>query len=186
MKYLIAISGPVASGKSAIAEQALQRFSAHRISTRQLLLDANVGDDRSRLIEEGKRLDQETDGAWVLQQSRKYIERHENCDVILIDAVRTEQQVRHLREAYGDRVRHVHVDVPYAIAKKRYEERGLSGDAPSYEQVRADSTKNGVWDLGRIADRVVSNVTSARLRFWRSRSLNSTYFRAGSTSSSMF
>ncbi len=157
MKYLIAISGPVASGKSVIAEEALERFSAHRISTRRLLLDANVGDDRSRLIEEGKRLDRETEGAWVVQQSRKYIELHENCDVIIIDAVRTEQQVRHLRLVYGDRVRHIHVDLPFALAKKRYEDRGLSGDAPSYEQVRADSTESGVWELGRVADRVVKN-----------------------------
>jgi len=157
LKYLIAVSGPVASGKSVIAEQALERFSAHRISTRQLLLDANVGDDRSRLIEEGKRLDRETDGAWVAQQSRKYIELHEKCDVVIIDAVRTEQQVGHLRAVYGDRVRLIHVDLPFALAKKRYEDRALSGDAPSYEQVRADSTESGVWELGRVADRVVKN-----------------------------
>jgi adenylosuccinate synthase len=119
LKYLIAISGPVASGKSVIAEQALARFSAHRISTRQLMIDAGVGDDRSRLIDEGKQLDRETDGAWVAQQSRKHVEQHEKCDVIIIDAVRTEQQVRHLRQLYGERIRHIHVDVPLAVAKRR-------------------------------------------------------------------
>ena len=77
--------------------------------------------------------------------------------MIIIDAVRTEQQIRHLREAYGDRVRHIHVDVPFALAKKRYEDRALSGDAPSYEQVRGDSIESGVWELGRVADRVVRN-----------------------------
>ncbi len=94
----------MASGKSVITNEALKRFSAHRISTRQLIIDAGTGDDRSRLIEEGKRLDRETGGSWVAEQSRKYIEQHEACDVIIIDAVRTKEQVDHLRAAYGGRV----------------------------------------------------------------------------------
>jgi adenylosuccinate synthase len=96
LKYLIAISGPVASGKSLVAEELIKRFKTHRISTRQLLIDSGVENERTALIEAGKRLDRETDGTWVLEGSRKYIERHEkNCDVIVIDAVRTERQIHH-------------------------------------------------------------------------------------------
>jgi adenylosuccinate synthase len=155
VKHIIAISGPVASGKSVLAEEILKRFSSHRISTRQLLIDAGAENDRHKLIEAGKRFDRETDGSWVLEGSRKYIDRHQQCDVILIDAVRTEQQIDHLREAYGERFVHVHVEVPLEVARARYETRGATSDIPSYDEVRSDPTEAGVWLLGAIADRVV-------------------------------
>jgi adenylosuccinate synthase len=158
VKRLIAISGPVASGKSVVAEELLKRFKAHRISTRQLLIDAGTENERTALIEAGNRLDRETDGTWVLEGSRRYIERHEKCDVIIIDAVRTERQIDHLREAFGERFCHVHVEVPFELAKQRYESRGAVGDLPPYEEVRADPTENGVWSLNLIANRVVANV----------------------------
>ncbi len=60
VKYLIAISGPVASGKSVLANELLKRFKTHRISTRQLLADTGAPNERNALIEAGKRLDRET------------------------------------------------------------------------------------------------------------------------------
>ena len=163
MKYLIAISGPVASGKSVVAEELIKRFETHRISTRQLLVDSGVENERTALIEAGKRLDRETDGTWVLEGSRKYVERYEkNCDVIVIDAVRTERQIHHLRELFGERFCHVHVEVPLQIAKQRYESRGGAGDLPPYEEVRADPAENAVWSLNLIANRVVRNVDCDR------------------------
>jgi adenylosuccinate synthase len=162
VKYLVAVSGPVASGKSVIAEELVKRFNAHRISTRQLLIDAGEENERKALIEAGKRLDQETDGAWVLAGSRKYIEKFENCDVIIIDAVRTERQISHLRDAFGERFFHVHVDVPFEIAKKQYESRRAAGDWPPYEEIRADPTEDGVWSLITVADRVIKNMNCDR------------------------
>ena len=70
MKYLIAISGPVASGKSVLANELLKRFKTYRISTRQLLADTGAVNERNALIEAGKRLDSETDGTWVRDGSR--------------------------------------------------------------------------------------------------------------------
>ena len=123
MKHVIAISGPVASGKTVLADEILKRSSSHRISTRQLLIDAGAENDRHELIEAGKRFDRETDGKWVLRAAGKYIDRHQQCDVILIDAVRTAQQIDHLREVYGERFVHVHVEVPLEVARARYETR---------------------------------------------------------------
>jgi len=98
MRYLIAISGPVASGKSALANEMLKRFKTHHISTRQLLADTGAPNERNALIEAGKQLDRDTDGIWVRDGSRPYIQQNEKtCDIILIDAVRTERQIHHLR-----------------------------------------------------------------------------------------
>jgi adenylosuccinate synthase len=159
VKYVIAISGPVASGKSVLATQILNRFKAYKISTRQILAETGVPNERNALIEAGKKLDQTTDGAWVRDGSRPYIQQHEKTrDIILIDAVRTEGQINHLRDEFGERFFHVHVSVPYDLAKKRYEERKADWDkGVSYENVRADPTEGGVWSLDRIANRVVTN-----------------------------
>lgn len=159
MKYLIAISGPVASGKSVIAAEIAKRFETHRISTRQLLIDTGAANERNALIEAGKRLDRDTDGKWVRDGSQKYIDQHLDCDVVLIDAVRTDRQIHHLRETFGERFVHIHVSVPYTVAKERYESRAAAWDKDvPYEQVRADPTENGVWSLDSTADRVVKNV----------------------------
>jgi adenylosuccinate synthase len=159
VKYLTAISGPVASGKSILANEIVKRFKTHRISTRQLLADTGAVNERNSLIEAGKRLDRETDGTWVRDGSKPYISQNEmSCDVILIDAVRTERQIHHLREMFGEKFFHVHVSVPYSVAKERYENRDAAWDKDvPYEDVRADSTESGVWSLDRIADRVVQN-----------------------------
>ena len=160
MKYLIAISGPVASGKSVLATEITKRFKTYRISTRQLLIDAGIPNERQALIEAGKRLDAETNGTWIRDGSFPYVKTNENThDVILIDAIRTEPQADHLREQFGERFIHIHVAVPYAVAKERYEARALPWDKDvPYDLVREDPTEKGVWMLHLIADRVVQNV----------------------------
>jgi adenylosuccinate synthase len=158
MKYVIAVSGPVAVGKTALTKELEARFATNRISTRQFLLAEGANDDRTSLIEKGKELDQQTDGAWVRDKCAAVVAQHEaNVDIILIDAVRTDRQVHHLRQAYGRRFVHVHVTANLDTVRKRYEGRKASGDTVSYDVIRADSTESGVWHLDKIADRVVAN-----------------------------
>jgi len=126
VRYIIAISGPVAVGKSALADKLLQRFSSHRISTRQLLIDTGCANERDALIEAGKRLDAQTGGRWVRDGVARYVAEHERKDVILIDAVRTAPQIAFLRETYGERLVHVHVAAPLDVIKNRYEAAGRS------------------------------------------------------------
>jgi adenylosuccinate synthase len=158
VRYIIAISGPVAVGKSALADELLQRFSSHRISTRQLLIDTSCQNERDALIEAGKRLDTQTGGRWVRDGIARYVTEHEDKDVILVDAVRTAPQIAYLRETYGERLVHVHVTAPFEVVKKRYEGRGSIADTGmTYDQVRADPTEASVWSLDGTADRVVVN-----------------------------
>lgn len=158
MKYIVALSGPVAVGKSALANQLLQRFSSYRVSTRQILIDAGCLNDRNSLIKKGKELDDVTGGRWVCDGTKRYVAEHREKDVVLIDAVRTEQQISYLRETYGHQFIHIHVTAPYEVVKKRYEDRGSIADTGmTYNDVRADLTESGVWSLNRIADRVVVN-----------------------------
>ncbi|WP_315730164.1 MULTISPECIES: adenylosuccinate synthetase [unclassified Bradyrhizobium] len=158
MKYVIAVSGPVAVGKTALTDELQKRFKTHRISTRQILLKAGAADERISLIERGKELDQQTDGAWVRDHCEPVVAQYEkDVDVVLVDSVRTKSQIYYLRELYGRRFVHVHVTADLSTVKKRYEDRALRSDVVDYDDVRSDSTEAGVWMLDKIADRVVVN-----------------------------
>jgi adenylosuccinate synthase len=155
---VVAVSGPVAAGKSELADQFRERFGAYRLSTRQLLIDRGVANDREALIEAGRVLEAETDGAWVRDGVRTYLAKLPDNAIALIDAVRSERQIHHLREWLGSRLIHVHVTAPYEVIKARYESRAANSDQrKNYDEVRADSTEMGVWDLGYIADCVAIN-----------------------------
>ena len=135
-----------------------RRFGAYRIFTHTLLVEAGAKDKRAELIAAGKKLDADTNGAWVCDGVRNHLRLHGEKDIVLVDSVRTPEQIEHLRDAFGEKFVHVHVTAPYAIVKQRYEERNSVADTGmEYDQVRADSTESGVWLLDRIADRVVEN-----------------------------
>lgn len=158
MKYVIALSGPVAVGKSALAGEFERRFGAYRISTRTLLIEAGTKNERSELIEAGKRLDVQTGGTWVRDGVVDHLRVHGEKEIILVDSVRTADQIGHLRDTFGEKFVHIHVTAPYDVIKKQYDDRGSVADTGlEYDQVRADSTESGVWLLDRVADRVVEN-----------------------------
>lgn len=160
MNYVIAISGPVAVGKSMLADEVVRRFDVERISTSRILKDLGTPDERQKLIDAGKKLDVETDGRWVADGVQKMLSGIKRApQVFLIDAVRTEQQVKHLREKFGSRFLHFHVVAPVAVCAERYAKRAKTADAAmEYEAIRRDSTEAGVWQLDKVADRVVENV----------------------------
>jgi adenylosuccinate synthase len=60
MKLLFVISGPVGVGKSAFCKEFEARFGAFRLSTRKILTDRGVPDDRHALQAAGELLDRET------------------------------------------------------------------------------------------------------------------------------
>src|SRR4051794_9248576 len=68
MRFLIAVSGPIAVGKSAVIGELAQRFKTLRISTRELIQARRpVPSERGPLQAAGEALDRETDGKWVAE-----------------------------------------------------------------------------------------------------------------------
>ena len=69
-RRIILLSGPVASGKTTLARNLADRFDMKVLRTRDWLMSEleNRGrEGRADLQWEGERLDQETDGTWVLK-----------------------------------------------------------------------------------------------------------------------
>lgn len=107
LRYLFVLSGPVAVGKSELAQQFEERFGALCISTRNVLLENGVANERTALIEGGVALDASTGGEWVASGLRKVLATHPPTRIVVLDSVRRVEQIDHLRAAYGNCVVHV-------------------------------------------------------------------------------
>lgn len=159
----MAVSGPVAGGKSRLAKGLAERFGGLRLSTREVLM-ARLGTDepatRKSLQRAGTEWDAETDGAWVSEQLGLgiYRARQRGVGLVIVDAVRIAGQVEALRQAFGRDVRHVHVTASPPTCAARYAERQSReefAEALSYDEVRADPTEAAIEELAPMADLVV-------------------------------
>ena len=157
------LSGPVASGKTTLAHNLASRFGMKVLRTRDWLISEleNRGQGgRDDLRREGERLDQETDGAWVLQGLDRDWRSDGASESVVVDSVRIVKQIDAIRGAYGVAVTHIHMTAPVTALSQRYDERQQSSASPdsmTYEDVRRNKTELLVDKLQDVADVVVDS-----------------------------
>ena len=158
MRYLIAVSGPIAVGKSAVISKLEERFGVHRISTRLLIQCLrDVPSERKQLQDAGEALDRETDGKWVADALVKRLKEFPNDSIVVLDSIRIVKQATHLRRKFGKKIWHVHLTASEDILTKRYVKRKDEG-APSvqepetYREARASATEANIESLSKVAD----------------------------------
>jgi adenylosuccinate synthase len=158
MRFVIAISGPIAVGKSAFIQEFEKRFRVERISTR-LLIQARrpVPTERQALQEAGEALDRETDGKWVADDVATRAAKLDDDTIVIVDSVRIARQVEHLRATFGKKVGHVHLTASDEVLTRRFLIRKERGDPAvrefaTHAEVRANPTEAAVEALGAIAD----------------------------------
>lgn len=161
---IVALSGPVAGGKTTLAANLRGRYGAATISTRQLLRERTRNgqtlDDRRALQEFGEQIDRQTKGRWVAEDIRCQVASAPSGSILVIDAVRVPCQLEALRELFGRRVWHVHVhSSSLTELAERYAERSAA-DGPirelgDYELVRSNATEANIHLLAGLADVVL-------------------------------
>jgi adenylosuccinate synthase len=159
---IVVLSGPVGSGKSTLAEQLVTQYGAAHIRTQELMKDEaaqrgdNLAENRRALQEYGDRLDQETDGQWVADGVGRMIADNEVTNtLIVVDAARILSQIDKLREAFLDRVTHIHLYAPKDELSERYEKRRDAShlqELDNYDQVAENKTEQNTVTLGKDAD----------------------------------
>ena len=162
-RRIILLSGPVASGKTTLARNLASQFGMKVLRTRDWLISEleNRGQGgRDDLQREGERLDQETDGTWVLQGLDKDWRAGAAAESVVVDSVRIGKQIDAIRGAYGAAVTHIHMTAPTPVLSRRYNERQQESAVPdsmTYEDVRRNKTEFLVDKLQNIADVVVDS-----------------------------
>lgn len=164
VKQIVVLSGPVATGKSKLAQSLVDRFSFHHIRTRELLV-RRTGvsvEGRRELQSAGAQLDAETGGEWVADELERDLRQQPQDVLVVIDAVRIQLQVEALYSAYGAKVVHVHLTAPPEELTRRYSERWRNrpGELSSYAELMTDQTEANIGTLERTADVVIDTVRS--------------------------
>jgi adenylosuccinate synthase len=160
---IVALSGPISAGKSALAVGLAQRYGAQIIKTRDLIRMQlpKVKEERAALQRAGERLDRADGGAWVKNALVRFIEDNVGGPAangfFVIDSARIAGQVRAVRDAYGAAVHHIHLDASDSVLAERYARRsGKTKEFDHYEGVRHSKTEREVRRLADLADTVVA------------------------------
>ena len=157
MRHIIALSGPIASGKSELAQRLADQHGVRLISTGDLIRQAkpDVPNERSAPQAAGEALDRATGGKWVANALSELADGSNQSNVV-IDSIRIEAQVDALRLAFGTIVTHIHLTAADAELERRYLERPAQmREFNSYKEVRQSPTEGSVGSLAAIADVVV-------------------------------
>lgn len=160
---IIALSGHVASGKTALATSLRARYAMQLVKTRSLIQqETGAALERLALQKAGARLDQKTGGRWLGRAISRLLlagDLERSGDVI-VDSCRRQDQIDGIREAFGaSRVIHLHLVAPDEELKRRYQSRGSRiAELPTYDDVRADPTEAQVRSLADSADIVIDTV----------------------------
>lgn len=161
-RLIVVLSGPVASGKSSLAQKLVERFGFTRVKTWELIKSQYPEAELSRtsLQAKGEELDSSTGGAWVSSELDKFArEKGLPADAkIVVDSIRIKEQISPLRR-WAD-VFHVHLTAPFDILASRYKDRAADHEIlelHSYEAVQENRTEANVDTLKDDADIVIDS-----------------------------
>lgn len=163
---IIALCGPVASGKTTLAKTLSENCTGVSVvSTSSILADsAGRGLDRVGYLEVGNRLDR-SDPRWILGRYSRHISTWDSDGrVLVIDAIRNPGQARNVR-LWGGKV--VMLGAPRTVLAERIQARGRSLDQQAedidYGQFPADySFDTFEVDMGTIVERLFPFITERK------------------------
>lgn len=153
---LILLSGPIASGKTTLARNLAQDLPAEHISTSGLISAAAGRDlDRSELQRSGHGTGFQ--GAdWISGAVRQIASTSPMGETIIVDAVRTLEQVNELREAAAGiwRILHVHLHGEDRELASRHELNGATDLALTFADY-ADARNRGARRFNQLTDQTI-------------------------------
>jgi adenylosuccinate synthase len=127
MRQIVLVSGRICSGKSGLARRLSEEFGYQLLKTSTVLLEESkrrgLKSDRLSLSALGDELDEETNHRWVLQATLNAALNLGESIPIVVDNVRTAQQLEQFRAARIGEVVHAHLYAPKAELEKRFRSR---------------------------------------------------------------
>ena len=159
MNQIVILSGKVGTGKTTLAYNLESGFAFRHVRTRDFLnaRREELELERAALQAFGEKLDRKTGGSWVVEDLEELSRKSPQTGSIVLDSVRHPGQIRALREAYGPKVIHVHLEADMAELEARYKRRVLSEikELTSYALVQQNRTEKTVNRLAKLADVVI-------------------------------
>jgi adenylosuccinate synthase len=124
MRQVVLISGHICTGKSELARRLKTEFGYHAVSSSDILREiAKAGEkptDRLALQALGDALDRATNHQWLLEHVVKVAATLAETQPMVVDNVRTWDQLQYFRTYRGFSVIHAHLWAPRTILEQRY------------------------------------------------------------------
>lgn len=160
VKLILVLTGPIASGKSTLGKNLVDRFGFRTFKTNELLKQLALGkvkEEREALQDFGEALDRQTKGAWVRDGLMRFVGNLPADSMVVVDSARIAEQIEALRGAFGLRVVHIHLTAPPEVLEKRFKRRRTKSfkEAAAYKDVLRSQTETNVESLAEIADVVI-------------------------------
>ncbi len=141
MRQIVLISGRTCTGKSGLGRRLNEEFGYHLVKTSDILKDEatkrGIKVDRLSLQTLGDTLDKETKHRWVLDAVQNAANALPTSTPIVIDNIRTFEQLEPFRMDRVGAVVHAHLYAPKIDLEKRYAKRNTerpSESAASYSE----------------------------------------------------
>lgn len=159
--HIVVLSGAVASGKTSLAQALAESAGGEILSTREVIGRlTGKADSRGDLQAAGRHLDSSQGGDWVAEALGDFLNNSSGHDVVIVDAVRTVQQIEALRRDYGRRVVHIHLEAEENDLRSRFEQRNSGLKESTFEDARTHDTEYRVGELRDRADGVIDTSRS--------------------------
>lgn len=159
---IIALSGPMAAGKSTLAKALKDRWNIVSINTREVLntqtTDTSKGQpSRHDLQQAGQQLDRKTKGKWVLDLLERKIKENPKTQTFVVDCIRNPTQLQPIRQKFGAHATLVHLISPQHVLAARYKDRG---DKLPYAKAAKHPSESRIKSLRNIADLVIDTTNT--------------------------
>jgi len=155
---VLLLSGTTCSGKSELAKLLAGRHSAVVVTLSDLVAKMRPNDkvDSRSIGRLADALNRDSDGKWFATALTRIVQ-DANCDTYLfvVDDVRTEGQVKAVREIFRSSVHHIHLTATDGELEDRYARQAASVSGKSYAEVRRTRADRLVVRLVDTADTVV-------------------------------
>ena len=152
---ILILSGGICAGKSTLASSLAGHYGFRLVKTRELISHeiASTLVNREEYQVAGEVLDKRTNGAWLTTQvTRLQLEMPDDVAMV-IDAVRIQKQIDYLRDAFGNRVLHVHLTAPPRLLSHRYGARYFKeAEFETYAEAQHSPTEAAIESLADTAD----------------------------------
>ena len=162
---IVLLSGHICSGKSKLANRLIQEHSFYGIKTGEIIKDIiqnkGIKVNRLSLQKHGDAHDKSSNEKWILHKIMDVLgnaptQCSNDVECIVVDSVRTYEQIKNIRNQFGISVIHIHLSASRVTLKKRFNNRRITGRESDkkikYEEAILSRTESNVDHLYREAD----------------------------------
>lgn len=143
---VLALCGPIASGKTTLADAIHSNFGTPVISTKKVINKMFGDGDRVSMQNKGAELDESTRGTWIVNEVRD-ISAETRSPVVIVDSIRTDYQISALNNAFGKNCVKVFVTANDGILCDRFTSRDADHDKLGYANAKKHYIEKAIYGL---------------------------------------